>query len=111
MAPPTAAVEARKSRRFMSTFSTCGGVATFAVIVAPSLSGLDLGLPVDGRPDARIGPTAADVGHLAVDVGVGRLRLPLEQVHRGHDLPRLAVSALGNIELDPRQLDRMRPLG
>jgi len=36
---------------------------------------LQLGGPVDRRPDARIGPAATDVGHLAVDVGVGRLRL------------------------------------
>src|SRR5262249_10789411 len=31
----------------------------------------------------------------------------LEQRHRGHDLPRLAIAALRNIELDPRQLHRV----
>src|SRR5579862_1956988 len=90
MAPPTAVAEARKSRRLIFGFET-GPIV--ALIVALPSSGLQFGRPMDGRPDARIGPAAADVGHCAVDLGVGRFRLLLEEGDRGHDLPRLAVSA------------------
>src|SRR5260370_1978637 len=106
MAPPTAAVEARKSRRFRSTF---GVAASFAVMLGPSR--LQLGRPMNGRPDARIGSAAADIGHLAVDFGIGRFRFLLEERHCRHDLPRLAVAALRNVKLDPRQLNRVRPVG
>src|SRR5438270_11831498 len=43
MAPPTAAVEARKSRRLISGFATFGVAAPFVVMVAPPGSGLQLG--------------------------------------------------------------------
>src|SRR5215831_16064931 len=101
MAPPTAAVDARKSRRFISAF---GLFSMFAVIVAHPISSLQFGGAMDSLADTQIGPAAADVGHRTVDIGVGRLRFFLEQVHCGHDLPRLAVSALGHVKFDPRQL-------
>src|SRR5438105_15906563 len=107
MAPPTAAVEARKSRRFMSSFGADSTFA-FAVIVGPPVLCLQLGSPVNGLADARIGPAAADVCDLAVDVGVGRLWLLLVQGDCGHDLPRLTVSALRIVEFDPRELDWVR---
>jgi len=72
---------------------------------------LQLGGPMDGLADARIGPAAADVRHCAVDLGVGRLRFLFEKRNRGHDLPRLTITALRNVELDLRQLDRMRSVG
>src|SRR5205809_38797 len=105
MAPPTAAVETRKSRRFMSTF---GVVSTFVIMVGPPLSRLQLGRPVNGLADAQISSAATDVGHLGIDVSVGWLWLLLEQGHRRHDLPGLAVSALRYVGLDPRQLDSVR---
>ena len=57
-----------------------------------------LGRPMDGPADAEIGPAPADVaGHAVVDVGVGRSGVLPEQDGRGHDLPRLAVAALGHV--------------
>ena len=47
------------------------------------------------------GAAAADVGDRRVDVGVGRLRLLLEQRRDRHDHAALAVAALRNIVIDP----------
>ena len=44
----------------------------------------------------------------SIDVGVGRLRLLLQQRGRGHDLARLAVAALRYVEIDPSLLQRMQ---
>src|SRR6266576_3726878 len=90
MAPPTAAVEARKSRRFMSV---CTAFLD-AVIIGPPRSRLQLGRAMDRRPNAGIGPAAADVRHCVIDVSIGRLRLVPEQRDGSHNLPRLAISAL-----------------
>src|SRR5260370_40678605 len=61
---------------------------------------------LDGRADSRVGAAAADVaGHRGVDVRIGGLRL-LRQERRGrHDLARLAVAALDDLEIEPRLLD------
>src|SRR5712692_5584888 len=61
--------------------------------------------------DAVVGTAPASVGHLGIDVGVRRLRLFRQQRHSGEYLPRLAVAALGNVELFPGELNRMRPVG
>src|SRR5437667_814816 len=62
--------------------------------------------------DALIGPAAADVAaHYIIYVGVGRLRILAQQHRGGHDLTRLAVSALRHILLDPRALQRMVEIG
>ena len=62
---------------------------------------------LDGRADALIGAAAADVaGHRRVDLGVGRMRLLGEERRRLHDLPDLAVAALGDVGRDPRALHR-----
>src|ERR1700756_4011160 len=106
IAPPTAVAEARKSRRLIFAFEALRVVA----LMWPSRLGLQLRRSMDRRADARIGAAAADVGHCAVDLGIGRLRLVFEESDRRHDLPRLTVSALGHVELDPGQLDRMRPI-
>src|SRR5262249_43089909 len=79
-APPAAVAEARKSRRLMSVFGVVSMVAViFAVMAMLPRSRFELGRPVDRLADARIGPTAADIGDLGIDVGVGRLRVALEQ--------------------------------
>src|SRR6266545_1438250 len=59
------------------------------------------------RPDALVGTAPADVGHGVVDVLVGRLRFPLQQRRRGHDLPGLAVAALRHVERGPGLLHGM----
>src|SRR3954453_11629436 len=84
------------------------GVLSVAVIVASPRSRLQLGRAMNGGPDTRIGAAATDIRHRVVDVGVGRLWRLLEERDSRHDLPGLAISALRNIELDPRQLDRVR---
>src|SRR5258708_14616459 len=64
---------------------------------------------VDRRADALVGRAAADVAcHRAVDVGVARLGLLLEQDDRRHDLSRLAIAALHDVEVYPRLLHRLR---
>src|SRR5688572_19776157 len=56
------------------------------------------GRDVDRGADALISAAAADVGHGLVDVPVGRLRLLREQRRGRHDLPRLAIAALGHVD-------------
>src|SRR5580700_8667497 len=66
---------------------------------------------MDGAPNARVGPAAADVsGHGAVDILVGRVGSFFEQRRRAHDLPGLAVAALRYFDLYPRALQGMIPL-
>src|SRR6266853_4339115 len=62
---------------------------------------------VHAGADALIGAAAADVGHGRVDVGVGGVRILLEQRTGRHDLPGLAVAALRHVELRPGLLHRM----
>ena len=51
---------------------------------------------------------AAEVArHRPVDVGVGRMRILLEQRGGGHDLAGLAITALRHVELAPGLLQRM----
>src|SRR5882724_9111314 len=66
---------------------------------------------VHRRPDALIRAAPADVGHRVVDVLVGRLRVRLQQRRRRHDLPGLAIAALGDVERRPGLLDGMRAGG
>src|SRR6516165_8252443 len=106
MAPPTAALLARKLRRSISKSE----VASMIFVIVASLP-QQFRSPADRLADAQVGPAATDIGHVGVDFGVGRLLTFLEQIDRGHDLPRLTISALGNVELDPRELDRMAPIG
>src|SRR5258705_8434442 len=51
---------------------------------------------------------AADVGDPRVDVGVGRLRLVVQERRHRHDHPGLAVTALGHLVVDPGLLDLMQ---
>ena len=67
---------------------------------------------VDRLADADIRAAPAHVAvHRLIDVGVGRLRLLLQQRRRRHDLPGLAVAALGDVDLLPRLLHGMRAVG
>src|SRR5215471_12897830 len=59
---------------------------------------------VDAGAHLLIGAAAADIGDRLVDVGVGRLRLLLEERRHRHDHAALAVAALRNIVVDPRLL-------
>src|SRR5882672_2622869 len=57
--------------------------------------------------DAHIRPAAAEVGaHRAVDVGVARLLVDLEQRDRRHDLAALAIAALHDVVAHPGILYR-----
>src|SRR5262249_34456250 len=64
---------------------------------------------MDRLADAWIGPAATEVRELG-DVGVGGFGLALEEIHRSHDLARLAVAALGHILIEPRLLHGMESL-
>jgi hypothetical protein len=57
--------------------------------------------------DALIGAAATDVRNGRIDVRITRLRIGSQQCRRGHDLTRLAVTALRHIVLQPGSLHRM----
>src|SRR5882762_11233621 len=94
--PPATAVPTMKLRResvrFISRLLSAGG-------------------HLHRRPDALIGAAAADVRHGVVDLLVGRLRPLPEQRRRRHDLPRLAIAALRDVERRPCLLHGMRARG
>src|SRR4029453_8039408 len=91
--PPATAVPTTKRRRE-------------SLIV--SMSRLPAGGHVHRGTDALIGAAPADVRHGLIDVLVGRLRGPLQECRRRHDLPGLAVAALRDVERAPCLLQRMR---
>src|ERR1700736_4093740 len=63
---------------------------------------------VNRRADTDVGRAAAKVAvHGEIDVAVARPLDFLEQSRRGHDLPRLTVSALRHIMGDPCCFDRV----
>src|SRR5438067_88003 len=63
---------------------------------------------MDGGANARVGAAAADVAaHGGVDVVVGGVGGFGEERRRGHDLPGLAVTALGNVAEEPSALAGM----
>src|SRR6478609_1229028 len=90
MPPPTAAVPTKKERRFI--FGT-------KFMCAPPLRFCRSG--VDRRAYLLEGAAPANVGDLLVDIGVGRLRLELEQLGDGHDHAALAITALRHVVVDP----------
>src|SRR5205823_6149117 len=70
-----------------------------------SLSGGLSGL-LDCFANAEIGAAAADVpGHRVVDIGIRRMRVARQQRGSGHDLSRLAVTALDNFTIVPSLLN------
>src|SRR5215831_12727710 len=67
---------------------------------------------VDRLPNAEIRRATADVAvHRGVDIRIGRIGLARQQRRRRHELAGLTVSALRHVELLPRALQRMRPVG
>src|SRR4029453_4405804 len=85
-APPAAATLTRNDRRSircMVTSSSC------------------LGGGMNRRADALISAAATDVGNRGIDLGVGRLRLPLQQRGDRHDHAALAIAALRDVEIEP----------
>src|SRR5436309_4118040 len=90
---PTAAVPMTNARR-----------SIFGVLMIMA-SPLCLRRGVNGLAHLLVRPAAADVGDPRVDVGIGRLRLVLEECRHCHDHPGLAVAALGHLEVDPCLLD------
>ena len=83
-----------------------------ARVVAAGGPTLDLRGAVDRGADAEVGGAAADVPvHRVVDVGVGRVRVTLDERDRRHDLAGLAVPALRDVELLPRLLHGVRAVG
>ncbi len=60
------------------------------------------GSQMDGSTDTLIGSTAAYVAaHRIIDVSVRGMRRLFQESDSGHDLPRLAVTALHDIECNP----------
>src|ERR1700741_3787399 len=63
---------------------------------------------LDGRPNAPIRHATAEIpAHDRADVLVTRIRIVLEEGRCLHDLPRLAIAALRNLQFDPGLLQRM----
>jgi hypothetical protein len=66
---------------------------------------------LDGFSDSRVSHTAADIpGHDGVDVAIAGVGIILQQRGCLHDLSRLAVSTLRNLQLKPCRLERMLAL-
>src|SRR5262249_9896206 len=62
--------------------------------------------------NALVGAAAANVAlHEVVYIRIRGLRLLAEQCHCGHDLPRLAVTALWYVYFHPRLLHGMATVG
>lgn len=63
---------------------------------------------MNGCADALVSPATADIaGHRLVDILVGRRGFIGKQGHGRHDLSRLAIAALGHLQLDPCLLHRV----
>src|SRR4029077_4420153 len=77
-----------------------------------SAAALEVGGAVNGGANSLIGAAAADIAcHGGIDLGIGGLGGLCEQRGRRHDLSRLAIAALGNVELEPRALYRVAVVG
>src|ERR1700751_308451 len=85
---PTAVLPMTKARRFIC--GTC-------LFMAASSGVRDR---VDRLAHLLEGAAAADIGDGVVDVGVGRLRLLLEECRHRHDHSALAIAALRNVVVD-----------
>src|SRR5262245_9020779 len=67
---------------------------------------------LDGVADADVSHATAKVpGHDGINVLIGRGRKVADQRHRLHDLARLAVTALRDLQVGPRLLHGMPALG
>jgi hypothetical protein len=64
-------------------------------------------MPSNGAADPRVAAAPAQIGDSRVDVRIAGARVLLQQASHGHDHPRLAVAALGDLLCDPGILERM----
>jgi hypothetical protein len=66
------------------------------------------GRELDGLSDAPVGHAATDIpGHHGINVMVSRVRVVFEQRRGLHNLPRLTVPALRDLQFEPSGLQRM----
>src|SRR6201996_593972 len=87
---PTAAEPITKARRFI-----LGEMCLFMCVTSSAGDG------VNRFTHLLEGAAAADIGDGVVDVGIGWLRLVLQQRRHRHDHAALAVAALRHVEADP----------
>ena len=74
--------------------------------MASSRLSQSLGGFVDGGADANISRATAEVpSHGFVDVGIRRIVILFKQCHGAHDLARLAITTLYDVEALPSILD------
>src|ERR1035437_3248735 len=102
--PPASALACRNVRRFIERppLLFLGGCTQSA-----RFRGL-----MDCLKDARVSAATAEVAiHRGVDFGVRRMRRVRQQRSGRHDLARLAVAALSDVHLFPRDLNRMKSVG
>src|SRR2546421_5173959 len=106
---PAAAIEGRNASGIarLMTSPPATAAPVLRKLRRPSRIGGHLCGAMDCGADALIRAAAADVaGHRGIDVGIARLRRGREQRHGRHDLARLAIAALHDLEVEPRLLHR-----
>src|SRR4051812_46031716 len=85
------------TKALISASFLCGGC-----MALPGMLRHSRGSALDGFLDALVGAAAADVAaHRGIDVGIGWVGVLAEQGTGRHDLARLAVTALHDVDLDP----------
>src|SRR5215472_15091647 len=65
--------------------------------IASPLGLHEVGGAMDGTAKPLVSAATANVGDASVDIGIGRVGVALEERHRCHDLPGLAVAALRDV--------------
>src|SRR5262245_12610701 len=105
--PPKAALARKKLRRerlcerALSAARPLEGCNDMSTSLGPRRCGKSRSL-LDRLADADIGAAATDVaGHRCIDISIGGLGISGEQRSRGHDLPRLTITALDYLEIEP----------
>src|SRR5260221_7587372 len=103
--PPEAAVPTRRNVRRESPASAAGKRSKAMSVSPPDADGRSGGL-LDGRADAHIGAAAADIArHGVVDLRVARMGIAGQERSGGHDLARLAITALDDLQILPGMLN------
>jgi hypothetical protein len=63
---------------------------------------------MNGFAYSDVGTATANVGYFPIDIAIAGPGKLLQKIHCGHDLARLAVSALGNVFFYPGLLYRVQ---